>query len=256
MKKSESGSLSRALQILDAFSAERSEFGVRELARYLDLPVSTSGRTLALLKEAGVLIQDPNTKSYSMGYRVLQWAYAVRSSLRISDLAFPIMQRLNKTTRETVTLSVIQETHSIVIERIQSPQMVQYSVHPGDQIPLYCGAAGKLYLADQDPAELEQILDGMELVAHTSETITARPLLYKELDTIRQNGYAISRGEYIDGAGVIAALVRGPNGQIMCTLSLCMPLQRFNKENENRYIDLVLTASQDLSNLLGGRFSS
>jgi len=166
------------------------------------------------------------------------------------------MQRLNKISRETVTLSVIQETHSIVIERIQSPQLVQYSVHPGDQIPLYCGAAGKLYLADQDPADLKRILEKMVLVAYTPATIIEPSLLYSELDTIRKNGYAISRGEFIDGAGAIAALVRGPDRQIICMLSLCMPLQRLDKENETRYIDLVRSSSQDITDLLCGRFSS
>jgi DNA-binding IclR family transcriptional regulator len=64
--------LNRAIAVLDCFTQEHSELGVREIARMVSLSSSATGRLLAGLKELGILSQNPETRAYSMGARVLE----------------------------------------------------------------------------------------------------------------------------------------------------------------------------------------
>ena len=56
-------SLNRVVRILECFSQERPELGVREVARLVELPSSVTGRLMLAMKDLGVLSQNPMTRS-------------------------------------------------------------------------------------------------------------------------------------------------------------------------------------------------
>jgi DNA-binding IclR family transcriptional regulator len=66
--------LQRVIDILDCFTLERPELGVREVARMVDLSSSTTGRLMTAMRDLRILSQDPVNKSYSIGSRVLTWS--------------------------------------------------------------------------------------------------------------------------------------------------------------------------------------
>ncbi len=70
MASGEIQSLSRAVAILDCFTIENHQLGVREIARQVDLSVSTAGRLLASLNALGLLSQDASTRLYRIGPKV------------------------------------------------------------------------------------------------------------------------------------------------------------------------------------------
>ena len=107
MSVGESRTVLRAIRIVDCFSQERPELGVREVARRLNLASSTAGRLLATLQKAGVLTQNPRMRKYMLGPRVLAWAGIYTGVLDVRAVAGPILERLRQATRETTTLYVL-----------------------------------------------------------------------------------------------------------------------------------------------------
>ena len=68
-QKADTGVLAHLCEILDCFSQEHVELGVREIARLSGLSTSTTGRLLLAMKERGILQQNPEAKTYSLGIR-------------------------------------------------------------------------------------------------------------------------------------------------------------------------------------------
>lgn len=64
MAKEQVSSILRALRILECFMDRETEWTLKELVEYLDLPTTTVFRQVSTLTERQYLIQDPVRKSY------------------------------------------------------------------------------------------------------------------------------------------------------------------------------------------------
>ena len=243
--------LNRAIAVLDCFSLERSELGVREVARMVNLPSSVTGRLLATLKEMGVLSQNPGTRAYSMGARVLTWAGVYTAHLDVRNKALPALEELHESTRETISLYVLEGSERVCVERFESPQNVRIVARLGRRLPLYAGAAGKVLLAFMPPARQAEFFQTTTLVPLTPRTMVYREQLIEELRKIRQEGVATSYGEWIEDAAGVAAPVLDQSGDPVAALTISGPIQRFNQENVARYCAEVKSVAARISEAMG-----
>ncbi|MGH8844707.1 MAG: IclR family transcriptional regulator domain-containing protein, partial [Advenella sp.] len=74
----------------------------------------------------------------------------------------------------------------------------------------------------------------------------------KVFDRIRNDGYTISLSERESESAAIACPVFGVGQKLVCSISLGMPMFRFNRDVFDRTLPLVMQASQTLSQDLGG----
>jgi DNA-binding IclR family transcriptional regulator len=243
----------RALTIVDSFTLDRPELGVREVARRLGLASSTAGRLLATLQSAGVLTQNPRTRTYMLGPRVLVWAGFYTGVLDVRATARPVLDRLRRATRETVTLYVQDGDERVCVERLEGPENIRAVVRLGERLPCYAGAGGKVLLAFLADAAREALLDRIVLTRITGRTITNRARLERELVTIRRQGYATSSGEHFVNASAVAAPVLGADGALVAVVSVSGPAERFTRARLPDYIKRVSKAARDISRSMGYR---
>lgn len=251
LEGSKRGVLAHVCEILDCFTQERTDLGVRELARLTGLSTSTTGRLLQEMKERGILRQNPETKTYTMGIRILNWSGVYLATLDIRAVAMPIMTELQQLSRETISLYVLDGTDRVCVERLESPQNVRIVGRLGLRLPLYAGSAGKVILAFLDEAQQEYILSTVPLQPFTQHTITDLNVLRAELVKIKRQGYASSHGEWIQDASGVAAPIYGPDRKVAGALTISGPTQRFNHEVIERYGRDAVNAAMDISRLLG-----
>src|ERR1700744_799569 len=114
-----SQSLERGLAILGTFSPDRPALGISELAQRLGLTRSTTHRYVATLARLGYLEQDPATRKYRLGIRVLDLGFTVLGSLELREIAGPHLQRLSAATGLTANLAIRDDTDVILIDRIR-----------------------------------------------------------------------------------------------------------------------------------------
>ena len=239
------------VSILDCFSLDKPVLGVREVARKTTLSPSTTGRIMVYMKEIRILNQDPETHLYMMGSKVLAWAgiYMVTSDVR--TIALPVMVRLQEQTRETISLYILEGSERVCVERLESPETVRIVARVGRRIPLYAGSAGKVFLAFMPENRREMILEDIELIPMTEQTITDMDALRKNLNQIREKGYAVSRGEWIIDASGTAAPIFDQKGQITAAISISGPGQRFTDEKIKEIADLLVKETTQISFELG-----
>jgi IclR family transcriptional regulator, KDG regulon repressor len=247
--------LSRVVDLLDCFSLERPELGVREIARMVNLSSSTAGRLLAALKEAGILSQNPVTHAYMLGSKVLFWAGIYTNTLDVRMKALESLHDLHRETEETISLYVLDGNDRVCVERIESPHNVRIVARIGRRLPLHAGSAGKVLLAHLPFARQEEIIRSNSLTALTPHTIVNPDELRSELAKIRQDGYAISRGEWLMDASGVAAPIFDYGGGVVAAVTISGPGQRFTDEAFARYIPMILTVARQISSEMGYRLS-
>ena len=82
-----SQSLERGLAILSSFRDGRQLVGISDLGRELGLSRSTAHRYVATLAALGYLQQDPSSRKYRLGLRVLDLGFSAISSMELRTLA-------------------------------------------------------------------------------------------------------------------------------------------------------------------------
>jgi IclR family KDG regulon transcriptional repressor len=245
------GIVNNVAALMDCFSAQQPELGVREAARLLNLSSSTAGRLLVAMKEAGMLTQNPANRSYRLAGKVLAWAGVFSATFDLHERAMPAIQQLYISTQETISLYIMEGNERMCIERMESPQNVRIVARLGRRLPLYAGSAGKLLLAFLPENRREEIFRTTDFKPLTRHTIIDQAVLRHELVKIRQQGYAVSTGEWEAEAAGVAAPIFDQKGAIAAALTISGPVQRFTQKVVARYIGEVTRYAAQISKEMG-----
>ena len=89
MGKEQVSSIARALEILECFMDNETEWTLKTLVAHLDLPTTTVHRQLSTLVAREYLVQDPVRKSYRVGPRLLLLSSNILSHSDLRSIARP-----------------------------------------------------------------------------------------------------------------------------------------------------------------------
>lgn len=244
--------INRIFSLLDCFSVEKPELGVREAARILDISPSSCGRMLSELRDEGVLIQNMDTRMYSLGGRVIRWAGVYTASSDLRKKAFPYMEKIYKQTNETVTLYTAEEFDRVCVERIESKKTVRVAEMVGTRIKIFTGSGGKSILAFRTPSEIERVFDYARTLPKYQDADDFFVQLTEEFKTIRSQGYAVSHGEWETDASGIGAPIFNVHGIPIGSISISGPTQRFlDQEMLKSYAEILVDSVLQISRELG-----
>lgn len=243
--------IDRLIQILDCFTIDQNELGVREVARLTGLSPSVCGRLMLAAKNQGLLLQNNESRNYSVGPKSLRWAEVYTTNLDIRNVALPVINELLLETKETISLYILDGDERLCVERMESAQNVRIVARIGRRLPLYAGSAGKLLLAYLPENRQADILSRTNFQPFTIKTITDVNALKEELRMIRKQGYAFSDGEWVEDAAGIAAPIFDMKGDVLAALTVSGPSFRFTKEKIRFFKNNVLKAAEHISRDLG-----
>jgi IclR family pca regulon transcriptional regulator len=255
-----SQSLERGLRILTEFAENGPVLGIAELSRAVDLNRSTTHRYVATLTTLGFLQQDPDTRKYSLGPRVVDLGFAAISSMEITGVAAGYLQVLSDETGCAASMAVLDGADIVYVERRRSRRTaglaVDLNLHVGSRLPAYCTSMGKVLLAYRDPVALRPLLDRMDLARRGPKTITVREQLVTALAKVRQAGLAVNDEELAPGLRSIAAPVRDRSGQVVAAINVAVHLTTWTTSVESvisRLSGPLLRCAADISHQLGYR---
>jgi IclR family transcriptional regulator, acetate operon repressor len=245
-------SFDRPVAILDAFTADRPELGVSEIARITGLSRSTVHRLLVTLRRHELVQQLPNSTDYALGPHLLRLAQAAYSHVNLQKAARAVMPALRDECDETVGLHArLGPTTRTVLDQVESTQPLRRTyIEIGMPIPIYQGAPGKVLLAFSSRELQEEILAG-ELVATTPRSITAPEKLRAELVRTRKSGYALSLEERVASISTVAVPIANHTGNVIASLSVTGPSSRLSKRRLVELVPAAARAAHEISVNLG-----
>ncbi len=233
--------LERGLQVLEAL-AELKEAELSPLARRTGFHKSTLYRFLQTLVRHGFVEEEGGV------YRVGPKAFAVGQVYPRQNLLLAVrseMEALAAETGESVNLAVPAGQEVLYLDQAEGSRLVRLFTAPGSRAPLHATGVGKVLLA------FRGIPEGLSLAPYTPYTLTRLEDLRRELEAVRQKGYALDNEEKELGVRCVAAPVFGPSGQVVAALSLSAPASRLSLEEAHRLAPRVMEAARRASLRLG-----
>jgi DNA-binding IclR family transcriptional regulator len=217
------GASEKTLTILEHLH-EQGPSRVTDVATSIGAGKGTVHNHLATLREHGYVLKDGGT--YRLGLKFLQIGGSVRNQSDLYHVARPKLQSLAEETGEIANLLTEERGRGIYLLHVRGADAVELDTHVGLQTHLHATALGKAMLAYMPQERVESILDHHGLPAKTPQTITDEGVLFDRLDTIRDRGYAIDRGERQAGLRCVAAPIRGDEDTVVGAISLSAPETR------------------------------
>jgi DNA-binding IclR family transcriptional regulator len=251
--KSADGSvqLERGLDILEFLAGVGAPQGLTDIAAHVGGPKATVHRLLATLQQRGYVTQDPHTARYSAGVRCFELGSLWARNLDLRSIASPYLSELNESTGETVHLAVYDHGDVVYVDKLDCRHPVVAVSHVGRRCPATCVATGRALLAFQSGDEIDQVLSG-PLPAYTERSTTDPAKLRELLEQVRREGYGVNRGSYRNGVGGLAAPIRDHTGQVVASVGVCLPEQRFGDDRFPALHAATVEAAVNISVALGG----
>ncbi len=242
--------VAKVLDLLEHVAAAGRAVSVSELAATTGFNVSTAHRLMQTLARRNYVEQDPSTRAYVLGPRLLELGSAYTRSLDLIGAARPRIEELRDLAGETVHLAILSERDVIEICTAAGRQVVTVSMGTGRRDPAHCTATGKILLASHTESELERFFAAGPLQPVTPNSITDRDALVAELKRVRKAGYAIDDEELCADVCCIGVPVLNRSGRTAAALSLAMPKARFRSRNVAAVVKMLHECSARISSTL------
>jgi DNA-binding IclR family transcriptional regulator len=255
MEKKIIQSIDRALQVLELFSLEKPEWGVTEISKALNIYKSNVHNVLSTLAERGFIKKDLKTDKYKLGIKFFELGSVVIKNMDLRKIAHPYMEKLLKEFNETVHLGILVEGEILSIEQEESGQSLSPRIFIGKRAPLHCTGVGKAIMAYLSEEEIASIVKEKGLKKYTENTITNKEDLKKELEKIREQGYAVDNMEHEEGVRCVASPIRGYTGEVIGSMSISGPAFRINESNIPNIAKKVKECCDCISEEMGCNFN-
>lgn len=214
MSSLEVKSVGKAFKVLEVFTGREQLLSLGEITTRTRLDKSAVQRLTHTLQKLGYLDQDPVSRRYMLGIRVLDPAFGYLRSHPLIEKAAPILLDLRRTIGERVDLSLLDRGALVYVLRLQSKrESVLTAAHVGLRIPLYCAAGGRAVLAKLSDAEATRMVKNFRYHQHTPKTITAPQLIMKEVRKSRRLGFALQVEQWRLGEIALGAAITNDLGR-------------------------------------------
>jgi IclR family KDG regulon transcriptional repressor len=201
-------SVKKAFEILKLISSKREGLGISEIARDLQMAKSTVHGMTSALEEQGVVIRDPETKRYTLGFTLFELGKVAHAQIDLKDIAKPVMEQLMEKTHASVFLGVQNWNHVTILDIVEPRTELKITSPIGTTLPLLAGAVGKVYLSTLEEDEALRLIQSGGLMRYTPHSITDPDQYLREIRKVRDQGFATDDEEYIPGVRAVAAPIQ------------------------------------------------
>ena len=243
----------KPLNLLEAVAGLQHPATLAELAVSMGVPKPTMHRWLGSLETAGLLQRTPDGRRYELARRASRLAFSILSNKPSGAVRHDILRRVVHEVGEACNLTVLDGTSVTYLDRVESTWPLRITFQQGSKVPAYCSASGKLFLALMPPAKRDPILNEMTFDRLTENTVTDKAVLLKELASIRRDGYALDREEYLSGLVCLAVPIyqnKGRSRICVAALAIQAPVTRVSQANILTKLPVLQSAAETLTSTL------
>ncbi|MFB6810656.1 IclR family transcriptional regulator [Streptomyces sp. NPDC056387] len=239
-----SQSVERALRIMPLLA--RGPAGLGEVAAELGVHKSTALRLLRTLHAHGFVYRQPDGR-YRLGAQLFALAAEAVESLDVRSVAHPHLVELNRLTGHTVHLALHQDDEVVYIDKVESRYPVRMYSRIGRPVPLTVAAVAKLLLADLPEDERRSLAERIDYPRYTARSTPDAQAFLRELDLVREQGWATDLGGHEESVNCLGAPVHGPDGRVAAALSVSAPSVVVTAEGLLELLPVVLSTAAAIS---------
>ncbi|MFS8498989.1 MAG: IclR family transcriptional regulator [Micromonosporaceae bacterium] len=239
-------SVERALSVLRALAAGRSEMRVSDVAKVTGLGLSTASRLLATLEAAGFVDRDPVSGLYRLGLDMVSLGGAVLNAHPVHREARQIAQNLAAELGLGANVAVRRGDRLFYLLNFEGRHAPRAFVLAGQYNPLHATGLGKSLLTGLTDEQRRELLPEAALHAYTANTITSHERLDEEVARTLAQGYATEVEELALGRACVAAPIRDGSGAVVAALSVSGPLSAIDLPAREAELSRAVIEAADL----------
>jgi DNA-binding IclR family transcriptional regulator len=245
------GTLERALRILEMLAAHPEGLALAALADDLEMPRSACHRLLAELVRCGYVRQVRAHGDYALTTKLASVGLSYLGAAGMVDTAQPIIDRLAEKTAELVRLALVDGDRLTFVAKAQGARFgLRYDPDMGIDVRLSCSAGGHAWLMTLSEERATELVArqgfGDRKVFGPKAPSTFKALM-KVLEQDRERGFSVIDEMYAPGMSAMAAPVRRRNEATIGVITVAGPLVRLTPQ---RMLDLgphLLAAAGELA---------
>jgi len=229
-------SLETTFRIIDYLANEGGD-GVSTVASELGLALTTTYDHLNTLVALGYI--EKQNSEYRLTTRFLEIGERKCAQIPVHSIVGNKLTELANGTDEVATLWIVEKDLSVILDIARGSKAIPLAPYPGTRIELHRSGPGKAILAHLSSERAEAILEkhppGEEgerygIPSRTEYTISTYENLIDELETIREQGYALDSEELIEGVRSVGVPLFDHGGNVVGAVGVHGPTSRFHGE--------------------------
>ena len=237
-------SFGRLFELVEILAQTHNGMTGKTLAELSGIPASTTFRMLKFLVKHDFLCVDRGV--YTLGVGFVRWGNVACKQNPLIKAARPVLEELSYQTGETVHLAKLRNDKIVYIDKVEGKRPTRMGSLIGKLNPLHCTGVGKAIFAFQTAEVQAKLLAGMEYTKFTATTIITEEAMRRELELIRQQGYAVDNCEHENWVYCIAAPILTRSGECIAGISIS-GTDIYMKESSEKLTRLITAASRRIS---------
>lgn len=244
-------SIERAAAILRLLSGRTRRLGVVDLSGELGLSKGTVHGLLRTLQHVGFVEQDAETGKYQLGAALLHMGSSYLDGNELRTRALNWSDSLAGRAQEAVRIGTLHDSQVLIVHHVFRPDDSLQTLDVGSLLPAHATALGKVLLAYHPYVADELVEQG--LASFTGATICDRERLDRELQRIRDRGWASEIGELTPAQVSLAAPIMDRSGLTAGAMAIFGPAERLLAARQPRgeLLTYVQDAARSVSRELG-----
>lgn len=241
--------LDKTFALVGAMAREGLSLTVADIARRLGVSRITAQNIVNSLELAKVIERDEESGEYTLGYQMM-----VLGSRYIYKYPFLSTIQGHVTALSTnfnvkVNVGLLKPDGKLLLVLTRDITSIP-AVGVGTLFHANLSANGKVQLAYLSDEKLDKMLENMTMGCTTKNSITDKKVLRKQLEEIREQGYATEEEEVMPGRCCISAPIFDLRGNCIASMSISCSKTDYDKDKD-KYIAAVQASAVQASSALG-----
>ncbi|NNF99948.1 MAG: IclR family transcriptional regulator [Desulfobacteraceae bacterium] len=240
------------MKILSLFNRENPVMTQSQIARKLDLNMTSTYRYINTLVELGYLEKSATTKEIRPAILCLLFCANLMRATDHLRMIKEVVDRIHSENNISIDVAFAMDDTLVRIYYRGAEETLTYSLPDFSKNSLHNTALGKAYLSSLPDDRIADKIESLDLKPKTPNTILDKAILVEEIKKSKERKFAMSREEYLPGLITISAPLFDPLtakgvGAVCFDFSL---LQHSAADVKAKYKDMIRETAEELSQLL------
>jgi IclR family transcriptional regulator, acetate operon repressor len=245
-------SVDRALSIIETLAEDDEGYRLSDLAVRTGLSTSTVHRLLATLEKRRFVQFDRTESKWHIGAQSFSVGATFARRRNFAAQAMPYLRKLRDQTRETANLAVVDDESIVVLIRAESREIMRSLTKVGGRVAMVASGVGKAVLATYADKDVNAIIRHHGMPRLTEKSIVRPSDLFRQLEIIRKQGYAVDDEEACMGIRCVAAVVYSDCSEPLAAISVSGMTSRLTDDRLPLLGRVVRDVATELTLALGG----
>jgi IclR family KDG regulon transcriptional repressor len=252
-EKSVNQSVDKLMRLLAYLSNALSPVRLADIAKDTGIAQATVLRYLNGLVEEGFVYQDLDTRRYALTWKLFELGEKSHNNNNLRTISNDLVLSLYEKLRLGICLVIEMDQECVYLDCLYEPKLMGRTLmRIGKHTPLHAASSGKTILTQYSEKEIDDLIKTKGLAKLTPHTITTKDALLKELEKIRQQGFAVDDEEVEEGLKCVAQPVYDYSGKIYAAISVFGSARLFDDAFiQNVILPPLRKTAQNISYRLG-----